>query len=103
MHEIHRHQTVERVRKTALSIAKEVQTSQTSSELQLDMLVIELAALFHDFLDKKYHKASSEDISPIEYFRPFFDKVAPLVDLRGDMREDCILRIIENISWTTEK
>ncbi|CAE7109798.1 unnamed protein product [Rhizoctonia solani] len=86
---------VNRVRKTALALAK-AQTPQP------DLLVVELAALLHDVLDKKYVTAK-EAADPNEYFRPFFESVKGEVDLLGDGRARLIVRIIENVSWSTEK
>ncbi|KAF8751725.1 Gmc oxidoreductase [Rhizoctonia solani] len=67
---------VNRVRRTALALAK----SQTP---QPDLLVVELAALLHDVLDKNTVKGN--------------------VDLLGDGRAELIVRIVENVSWSTEK
>ncbi|KAG8681963.1 hypothetical protein FRC12_020099 [Ceratobasidium sp. 428] len=86
---------VYRVRKTALALAR----SQTP---QPDLLVVELAALLHDVLDKKYVSAA-EAADPYNAFRPFFERVVSHVDLLGDGRARLIVRVIENVSWTTEK
>ncbi|EUC57644.1 metal-dependent phosphohydrolase, putative [Rhizoctonia solani AG-3 Rhs1AP] len=86
---------VNRVRRTALALAK-AQTSQP------DLLVIELAALLHDVLDKKY-VTPEEAADPYAYFRPFFEGVKANLDLLEDGRAKLIVRIIENVSWTTEK
>ncbi|KAG8706913.1 hypothetical protein FRC08_000802, partial [Ceratobasidium sp. 394] len=91
----HDAQHVYRVRKTALALAR----SQTS---QPDLLVVELAALLHDVLDKKYVSAL-EAANPDIVFRPFFERVAPHVDLLSDGRARLVVRVIENVSWTTEK
>ncbi|KDN49859.1 hypothetical protein RSAG8_01924, partial [Rhizoctonia solani AG-8 WAC10335] len=86
---------VNRVRRTALALAK-AQTPQP------DLLVVELAALLHDVLDKKY-VTPEEAADPDAYFRPFFEGVKRNVDLLGDGRARLIVRIIENVSWSTEK
>ncbi|KAG9126730.1 hypothetical protein FRC07_002170 [Ceratobasidium sp. 392] len=86
---------VYRVRKTALALAR----NQTS---QPDLLVVELAALLHDVLDKKY-VSPAEAADPYSAFRPFFESVASHVDLLSDGRANLIVRVIENVSWTTEK
>ncbi|CAE6461739.1 unnamed protein product [Rhizoctonia solani] len=86
---------VNRVRRTALALAK-AQTPQP------DLLVVELAALLHDVLDKKY-VTPEEAADPNAYFRPFFESVKEKVDLLADGRARLIVRIIENVSWTTEK
>jgi uncharacterized protein len=90
---------VERVRKTALSIAKDISTSL--SEIKIDLLVVELAAILHDILDKKYLKEAVSD--PDAYFQPFFDSVSQHVNLSADGRAGLIVKIIENVSWTNEK
>ncbi|QRV90257.1 HD domain-containing protein [Ceratobasidium sp. AG-Ba] len=86
---------VNRVRKTALALAR-------SQNPQPDLLVVELAALLHDVLDKKYVSAA-EAAAPYAVFRPFFESVASHVNLLSDGRAQLIVRIIENVSWTTEK
>ncbi|QRW18465.1 hypothetical protein RhiXN_03389 [Rhizoctonia solani] len=86
---------VNRVRRTALALAK----SQTP---QPDLLVVELAALLHDVLDKKY-VTPEEAADANAYFRPFFESVKGNVDLLGDGRAELIVRIVENVSWSTEK
>ncbi|KAF9450078.1 hypothetical protein P691DRAFT_702042 [Macrolepiota fuliginosa MF-IS2] len=88
---------VRRVRKTALAIARSLPT-------QPDLLVVELAALFHDVLDKKYvTPAEAED--PYSYFLPFFTSMASAhgLDLVNDGRAELVSRIVSNVSWTTEK
>ncbi|KAG8686787.1 hypothetical protein FRC11_008368 [Ceratobasidium sp. 423] len=86
---------VNRVRRTALALAK-FQTPQP------DLLVVELAALLHDVLDKKY-VTPEEAADPNAYFRPFFESVTANIDLLADGRAKFVVRIIENVSWTTEK
>jgi uncharacterized protein len=87
------------VRRTAIQIAYELQLDRP--QLKLDLFVIELAALFHDILDKKY--LVEPVMEPVTYFRPFFGSVSRHVDLIGDGRAELILRIVENVSWTSEK
>lgn len=88
---------VQRVRKTALVIAQNVAT-------QPDLLVVELAALLHDVLDKKY-VTPEEATDPYTFFLPFFTYVASThgVDLIQDGRGRLITDIIDNVSWSTEK
>lgn len=93
---------VRRVRKMALQIAR---TVSSSASKQPDLLVIEIAALLHDVLDKKY--ASPEAlIDPYNtYFVPFFQALAlevPSIDLVKDGRAKKITMIVENVSWSTE-
>lgn len=90
---------VQRVRKTAMQLAR----THTSSPGP-DLLVVEVAALLHDVLDKKYVPAE-QSADPYAYFTPFFTTVAQLggADLIADGRARIITRIIENVSWSTEK
>ncbi|KIM67574.1 hypothetical protein SCLCIDRAFT_1210224 [Scleroderma citrinum Foug A] len=89
---------VERVRRTALSLARSLPSKKPN------LLVIELAALLHDVLDKKYVSAD-EASNPYAYFLPFFQSLASDydLDLIIDGRARLIVRIVENVSWTTEK
>ncbi|KAF8903619.1 hypothetical protein CPB85DRAFT_1377051 [Mucidula mucida] len=66
---------VQRVRKTALALANALPTTP-------DLLVVELAAILHDVLDKKYGTS---------------------VDIITDGRARQITQIIDNVSWSTEK
>ncbi|TFK74194.1 hypothetical protein BDN72DRAFT_833918 [Pluteus cervinus] len=88
---------VQRVRKTALALANAVPNTP-------DLLTIELAALLHDVLDKKYVKPE-QAADPYAYFLPFFESMAKDhgIDLISDGRARNIARIVENVSWTTEK
>ncbi|KAI0321795.1 hypothetical protein OF83DRAFT_1050636 [Amylostereum chailletii] len=94
---------VHRVRKTALQLARALPSPET--ERAPDLLTIELAALLHDVLDKKYVSAA-DAADPYAYFLPFFASLrpsAPSIDLVSDGRARAIARIVENVSWTTEK
>ena len=86
------------MRKTALQLARSVPKIP-------DLLTVELAALLHDVLDKKY--VSAEQASdPYNYFLPFFTELhsrAPSIDLVADGRAKNIAMIVENVSWSTEK
>jgi uncharacterized protein len=92
---------VERVRKTAIAIAHAI--TPTASR-KPDLLTVEVAALLHDVLDKKYVPAEQASDAHA-YLRPFFESAAHThgVDLIGDGRAREIARIIENVSWSTEK
>ncbi|KAI0635769.1 hypothetical protein C8Q77DRAFT_1170039 [Trametes polyzona] len=94
---------VQRVRKTALQLARTV-LGTLPEEKRPDLLTVELAALLHDVLDKKYVTAE-EAADPYAFFLPFFTKAASHsgVDLVKDGRARLITRIIENVSWSTEK
>lgn len=90
---------VQRVRKTALSIAAQI----TGPTCTPDLLVVELAALLHDVLDKKYVSAE-QAADPYSYFLPFFQKhSSPGLDLIADGRAKAISEIVSNVSWTNEK
>lgn len=70
-----------------------------------DYLVIELAALLHDVLDKKY-VSEEQAADPYSFFLPFFqeqDHRSPEVKLVSSGKAHLISRIVENVSWTTEK
>lgn len=65
---------------------------------------MELAALLHDVLDKKYVSAA-EAADPYAFFLPFFQTAAQDhgVDLVKDGRAAAIAKIVTNVSWSTEK
>jgi uncharacterized protein len=65
---------------------------------------VELAALLHDVVDKKY-VSPAEAADPYAFFLPFFKSLASGggIDLISDGRARLIARIVENVSWTTEK
>nr|VWO95907.1 F-actin-capping protein subunit beta [Ganoderma boninense] len=94
---------VQRVRKTALQLARTV-SAGLPEDRQPDLLTVELAALLHDVLDKKYVSAE-QAADPYAFFVPFFEKTASEggLDLVEDGRARIIARIIDNVSWTTEK
>ena len=84
-----------RVRKLALDLAKSM------DQRNPDYLVVEVAALLHDILDKKYR--SPGDTDALARFTPFFNRVSPYVELHGSGRAKKIVKIVENVSWSTEK
>jgi len=95
--------TVQRVRKTALRLASDPSVSSRSP----DLLVIELSALLHDVLDKKYVPESLSS-DPYAFFLPMFEELdarRPSVGLlaEGGKRARLIADIVTNVSWTTEK
>lgn len=98
---------VQRVRKTALSLARAVARAPSPADRAApDLLTVELAALLHDVLDKKYVSAA-DAADPYAFFLPFFIRMAaqhgPSVDLVADGRARLVARVVENVSWTTEK
>ncbi|KAF7965739.1 hypothetical protein HWV62_42036 [Athelia sp. TMB] len=94
---------VQRVRKTAVTLAHHL-SSTASGQRAPDLVVVELAALLHDVLDKKY-VTPDEAADPYAYFLPFFQTIAKEynLDLISDGRARLVTRIVENVSWTTEK
>ena len=86
---------VHRVRKTALFLA------HANSTQNPDLLVVELAALLHDILDKKYVSAEKA-ADPYAFFLPFFASVSTHVDLVADGRARQVVMIVDNVSWSTE-
>ncbi|WRT65983.1 uncharacterized protein IL334_002934 [Kwoniella shivajii] len=78
---------VERVRRLALKIAQ-------SLDPQPDLLVVELAALFHD-LDDKYRTSTSPTLS---------DLLSPLLShpAISSCQSELILKIIPSVSYTSE-
>ncbi|KAF8903627.1 hypothetical protein CPB85DRAFT_1255670 [Mucidula mucida] len=88
---------VQRVRKTALALANALPTTS-------DLLVVELAALLHDVLDKKY-VSSERAADPYAFFLPYFETwtKGTSVDIIADGRARQITQIIDNVSFSTEK
>lgn len=70
----------------------------------VDLLVVELAALLHDVLDKKYVSAEIAS-DPYAFFHPFFKEMASQhgVNLISNERGKLIAKVIDNVSWSTEK
>ena len=110
-----RFHSVQRVRKTALTLAKSISPTPDllTIELGLDffghrfeevLTYFLLAALLHDILDKKY-VTDAQAADPCTYFQPFFTSMAAShgVDLLKDGRDQIIAKIISSVSWTTEK
>jgi uncharacterized protein len=101
---------VQRVRKTALSLAHAVSKPSQTPSATPDLLTIELAALLHDILDKKY-VSSEQAADPYGFFLPYFETWCeatssphgPKLDLIADGRAATIARIVDNVSWSTEK
>ena len=91
---------VRRVRRTALRLAR----SLSGAGAAPDLLTVELSALLHDVLDKKYVPPSSYGHDARAFFEPFFRRAAAALDLdlRADGRADTIVRIVENVSWSNE-
>lgn len=86
---------VQRVRNTAMFLARAHSTQKP------DLLVVELAALLHDVLDKKY-VAEEDAADPYAFFLPFFTSVSEHVDLVSDGRARQVVNVVDNVSWSTE-
>ncbi len=88
---------VERVWKNAVYIAEKEKS--LNKEIEFDMDVVELAALFHDVVDFKYEhdKPKSMEEIAIERLTPYFVK-----NDYPKNKIDKILYIIMNISWRKE-
>ena len=93
---------MQRVRRTAMHLARTV--SADGSARAPDLLTVELAALLHDVLDKKY-VSPEQAADPYAFFLPFFETAASEhgVDLISDGRARAITRVITNVSGSTEK
>lgn len=95
--------TVQRVRKTALKLSSDPSISSRSP----DLLVIELSALLHDVLDKKYVPESLYS-DPYAFFLPIFKELDVKHPSVGLLTEDgkrvrFIAEVVTNVSWSTEK
>ena len=92
------------MRKNALHLARGLWASPDATLRKPDLLTVELAALLHDVLDKKYVSAA-QAADPYAFFLPFFQRAAAEhgVDLVQDGRAAAIARIVTNVSWSTEK
>ena len=88
---------VERVYKNAIYIAE--QEKLLNKDLNFDLEVIKLAALFHDVVDFKYDHDKSKDLNQIAFER--LDEFFNQVNYPQDKREK-ILYIVLNISWRKE-
>lgn len=71
------------------------------------MLVVEVAALMHDMADKKYVKLE-EGKSLFEHFLPILEGIqagdgTTAAALLGRDRVELVAKVVENVSWTTEK
>lgn len=83
---------VHRVRLLALSLSR----SPELSSLHLDLLVVELGALFHDLTDAKYTSSST---SPSSVLLPFWSSVPGLVTPDQVMTVE---KIVGNVSWSKD-
>ena len=84
---------VNRVRLLALSLTR-------SPELPpLDLLVVELGALFHDLTDAKYSASSS---SPSTVLAPFWSSL-PSPNPITAAQQSLVEKIVDNVSWSKDQ
>lgn len=72
-----------------------------------DLLVVEVAALMHDMADKKYVQLPP-GTTLYQHFLPVFEGIqipghGNAVDFVGTERLELVVKVVENVSWTTEK
>lgn len=93
----HDWQHVDRVRLLALSLTR---SPDLKSLLQpLDLLVVELGALFHDLTDSKY---SSSSLTPSSVLSPFWSSL-PSPTLISQSQRELVEKIVENVSWSKDE
>ncbi|EPQ27482.1 uncharacterized protein PFL1_05020 [Pseudozyma flocculosa PF-1] len=88
---------VNRVRQLALSL----RNSPDVADEQLDLLVVELAALFHDLNDAKYAKTTVYSSGSLPIISSFFDSHPSSYILDAVQRER-IVKIVDNVSWSKD-
>ncbi|GHJ85709.1 hypothetical protein NliqN6_2111 [Naganishia liquefaciens] len=92
---------VDRVRRTALKLAKSLQDdteARNEGFVPPDMLLVELVALFHDMADAKYAETSSLET----VLAPFLTS-SLTESMLSKEQMSLLLSIIPRISWSTEK
>ena len=87
---------VSRVRATAIKLARTLALDESN---KIDLLVVELAALFHDLHDSKYASRTADVWEDLEarFFRPWL--------LDGHITEEraqLVCKICENVSYSKE-
>lgn len=88
---------VDRVRRLSLSIAHH---STSSAPLhRIDLLVVELAALFHDLIDAKYLPKGSEATDAKGTLEPFWRAHGAVV---AEDRRRLVEQIVDNVSFSKE-
>lgn len=86
---------VDRVRKLSLAIARSLAQAGPSP----DLLVVELAALFHDLIDAKYLPAGSKPQNGHETLAPFWAGHGQHLD---EQRRRLVEDIVDNVSYSKE-
>jgi len=89
---------VTRVRGLALAIARSVSAADPSA--QVDLLVVELAALAHDLLDKKYLPIGRVP-TPREHLDEHLWTGLSQDDVSDDQRR-LVERVVDNVSYSKE-
>lgn len=84
---------VHRVRLLALSLTR----SPELATAQLDMLVVELGALFHDLTDAKY----SSSTTPSSVLAPYWSSLPE--GLVTDSQRGVVEKIVANVSWSKDQ
>ncbi|TNY23038.1 hypothetical protein DMC30DRAFT_348010 [Rhodotorula diobovata] len=86
---------VTRVRGLALSIARSL-----PGHPRVDLVVVHLASLFHDLLDKKYLPRDKPVPSAREHLAPFWSAFSQ--DQVADEQRRLVERVVENVSYSKE-
>ena len=92
---------VQRVYQNAMNLYTQELPAFTAQGIELDFLVIQLAALFHDVADFKYEFTNSKTLEEIledrlgEFFQQFQSECSK-------EQKDKVLYIISNMSWRKE-
>lgn len=94
----HDYHHVDRVRLLALSLTL---SPEIGLGPPIDVLVVELGALFHDLIDSKY---SSSDLSSSSVLAPFFTSVTSIhPDALSPAQIATIEKIVSNVSWSKDE
>lgn len=89
----HDYHHVHRVRLLSLSLTRSPELVSRS----IDLLVVELGALFHDLTDVKYNSSSS---TPSSVLKPFWSTLEP--NLITEAQRLLVEKIVANVSWSKD-
>ncbi|SPO24513.1 uncharacterized protein UTRI_03782 [Ustilago trichophora] len=89
----HDYHHVHRVRLLSLSLTKSPELVSRS----IDLLVVELGALFHDLTDAKYNTSSS---TPSSVLKPFWSILEP--NFVTEAQRSLVEKIVANVSWSKD-
>ncbi|GAC97572.1 hypothetical protein PHSY_005158 [Pseudozyma hubeiensis SY62] len=92
----HDYHHINRVRLLALSLT---QSPDILDSPPLDLLVVELGALFHDLTDSKYNSSSS---TPNAVLAPFWSTLSP-PDIVTASQRQLVEKIVGNVSWSKDE